>query len=318
MMNVTTESSLHDTEMLNRAIYHKIANEVGILKSIAQRILYVSRGQDGLLEQVIARIEQISDELVQRRAAQQARVATIPDDDYERLIDTISQTAHDISDFVNNQLATLESQIRRIMWQLPADDPHYAQFEKLLDQLELTQNALNDLKAINEGITIRNMRFKVKSLFEKWQTNPQIGNATIALEIYNGDAEISSDAEKIKSALNELVDNTLKHNADKADLEIRITARDVINPPRVRGRTIPGKQKYLFIEFSDNGQGVPPDKKEWIFLPLKTSAKEGRGSGLGLFIIRKTLRKMNAYIIETGTDGARFELYIPYTEGAAQ
>ena len=77
---------------------------------------------------------------------------------------------------------------------------------------------------------------------------------------------------------------------------------------------VPGEQKYLFLEFADDGKGVPDYQKDWIFQPLKTTSEEGKGSGLGLFIIRKTLTQMKGYIRETGQDGARFEIYIPYLE----
>ena len=75
---------------------------------------------------------------------------------------------------------------------------------------------------------------------------------------------------------------------------------------------MPGEQKYLLITFSDNGKGVPEDKKDWIFQPLRTTSQEGKSSGLGLFIIRKTVIKMKGYIREIGDNGARFEIHIPY------
>ena len=118
----------------------------------------------------------------------------------------------------------------------------------------------------------------------------------------------------MESILNELVENSLKHNPKKLDLNISMSTQDIINPPGIRGATIPGEQKYLLIEFNDNGQGIPPDKKDWIFQPLKTTASEGHGSGLGLFIIRKTLTQMNGYIQETGWKGAKFKIYISYTK----
>ena len=67
------------------------------------------------------------------------------------------------------------------------------------------------------------------------------------------------------------------------------------------------------IIVNDNGKGIAPEKKEWIFLPLKTSSEEG--SGLGLFIIKRTLKEMHGHIVETGTQGAAFEIYIPYIQG---
>ena len=315
MVKSDYQSGLNDTEILNRAIYHKIANEISILKGIAYRILRFSQAEDPLLTGIIADIEDVLEEVNHRRALEKSQIATISDDEYEQILEIISKTAHDISDFVNNQLAIIESKTRRAIKKLVVDAPHYPQFEKLLAQLELTQVALSDLKAINEGIKIKNHHFKVKKLFEKWEANPNIDNASITLDIQNGDSEFNSDEEKIKSIINELVENSLKHNAKKLDLRILMTAQDVINPSGIRGATIPGEQKYLLIEFSDDGQGIPLDKKDWIFQPLKTTASEGHGSGLGLFIIRKTLTKMNGYIQETGWKGAKFKIYIPYTKG---
>ncbi|MFY7884218.1 MAG: tetratricopeptide repeat protein [Dolichospermum sp.] len=315
MVKSDDQSGVNDTEILNRAIYHKIANEISILKGIAYRILRFSQTEDPLLTGIINDIEDVFEEVNHRRALEKSQIATISDDEYEQILEIISKTAHDISDFVNNQLAIIESKTRRAIKKLVVDAPHYPQFEKLLAQLELTQVALSDLKAINEGIKIKNHHFKVKKLFEKWEANPNIENASITLDIQNGDAEFNGDEEKIKSIINELLENSLKHNAKKLDLQILMTAQDVINPSGIRGATIPGEQKYLLIEFSDNGQGIPSDKKDWIFQPLKTTASEGHGSGLGLFIIRKTLTKMNGYIQETGWKGAKFKIYIPYTKG---
>jgi signal transduction histidine kinase len=315
MVKNNVQSGLSDVEVFNREIYHKIANEISILKGIVYRILYRSEQEDALLSGIIQDIEYVFAEVDRRRETQKSEIRNIPHNDYGTILEIISKTAHDISDFVNNQLAVIESQTRRAMRKLQPSDTRYIQFNKLLTQLELTQTALNDLKAINEGITIKYHRFNVSKLFEKWETNSRIDKARIVLSIQNGNSEFNGDEEKIKSALNELVENSLKHNSDQRDLTICITSQDAINPSGIWGRTIPGEQKYLFIEFVDNGKGIPKDKKDWIFQPLKTTSPEGKGSGLGLFIIRKTLAKMNGYIRETGYNGVKFEIYIPYTNG---
>jgi tetratricopeptide (TPR) repeat protein len=314
MVKTDVPSELSDTEMLNRAMYHKIANEISILKAIAYRISRRSDREDPLLNGIIQAIEDVFKEVDKRKEAQKSEIETISNDDYRRILTVISKTAHDISDFVNNELAVIKSKTIRSIRKLSPNDEHYPQFDKLLTQLELTQTALNDLKAINEGISIKNHHFHVKELFEKWEITCHIDNAWILLDIRNGDSQFYGDQEKIKSALNELVENSLKHNADQPKLTIRITSQDVVNPLGIRGMNIPGEQKYLFLEFADDGKGVPDYQKDWIFQPLKTTSQEGKGSGLGLFIIRKTLTQMKGYIRETGQDGARFEIYIPYLE----
>ena len=307
-----TQSGFSNTEMLNRSMYHKIANEIVILKGISYRILRRSEIKYPLLSEIIKDVDDIFEEVEKRRLVQKSEMETISKDNYKEMLTIVAKTAHDISDFVNNQIATIESKTRRVMSKLEPANMHYAQLKELLKQLELTQTALNDLKAINEGIAIKRNRFKVKEIFEKWQAIPCIGQANLVLDIQNGDSEINSDKEKVKSALNELIENSLKHNLSQKDLTIHIMSEDVLNPLGIRGRTIPGEQKYLCIRFSDNGCGVADDKKDWIFQPLQTTSQEGKGSGLGLFIIRKTLTKMNGCIRETGINGVIFEIYIPY------
>ncbi|PNK04451.1 tetratricopeptide repeat-containing sensor histidine kinase, partial [Cylindrospermopsis raciborskii] len=322
MVHPDYDHALNDAQILNRSIYHKIANEISILKAIAYRILRDCKDENEVLTSIIASIEDVLEQINSRRAAEKSELEFFSTDEtiantnnkYQHILEVVAKTAHDISDFVNNELAIIESKTRRMIKKTPYEDPQYIQFNKLLIQLELSQAALNDLKAINEGIKLKKHHFPVRKLFEKWESNTQIDNACITLNIQNGDSYFNGDEEKIKSVINELVENSIKHNSQKADLQIQIISRDTVNPSGIRGARIPGSQKYLFIEFNDNGQGIIPSRKDWIFQPMKTTATEGYGSGLGLFIIRKTLIQMNGYIQETGQKGATFEIYIPYTE----
>jgi tetratricopeptide (TPR) repeat protein len=318
MFKDSTENELKDTEMLNKTMYHKIKNELSLLKSIIYRIIATDQSQNTKLTKIIKNIENMFDEIAKRQEAEKAKITKIATSDYKQLLDTISQTAHDIADFVNNELAVIESRIRRSLYRLSESDKLYTKLRKLLKQVEITQSALNDLKSVNEGLKINHHIFKVEKLFENWQNTRQIEHATILLDIQNGQAEFEGDKPKIRGFVNELVENSLKHNPNKADLAIHIVSKDVdglpqhvIGSTRRRRRRIPSEKKYLAITASDNGEeGIPPDKKEWIFLPLNTTSTTG--SGLGLFIIKKTLEVMNGYILETGTQGAKFELYIPY------
>jgi len=314
--NQIMEKEQHDIEMLNSAVYHKILNEISLLKMIAFGIIADEHSSKASLIGIIDNIEAVVEEIQQKRKRGKTKVKQIPANNYQTIIATISEMAHDISDFVNNEMATIESEIRFIRYDLPQDKPLYQQLNELLEQIELTQNALNDLKAINEGIKIKPIHFRVKELFEKFTNTPKLHNARIQLKIQNGDSDFNGDEPKIRSFLSELVENSLKHNAEKADLEINIASKDVIELPqhlvkplKTRTSNMLARKKYLAIIYCDNGKGIPRDKKAWILQPLTDE-----GSGLGLFIIKKTLIEMRGYIIETGINGAKFELYIPYEE----
>lgn len=307
--NSSSVQELKDTEALSRAIYHKMLNEINLFKVILYEIALEYPAEDSTLSDVIAQVEHVQAEIRKKRNLGQNKITAIPSHDYQAIIDIISATAHDIADFVNNELFGIKSDIQFMQQDLVPDLTISQQLTEVLEQIERTQGALNDLKSINEGIQIRTSRFKVKSLFESWQELSNLGHATIVLDIRNGESEFEGDQHKIRGFLNELIENSLKHNPDQADLRIEIESRDLFNPV-IQSPTIPSKRKYLRITFSDNGKGIPKEQKKWIFLPLKSTSPHG--SGLGLFIIKKTLEKMDGYIEETGTQGAKFKIYLPY------
>ena len=317
------EEQIDDIEMLYRAMYHKIGNEIAVLRSISYRLLKRMEGEHPLVKEIVNDFEKLQQGIASQRANEKVVIAQTSYRNYKQLIEIVSKTAHDISDDVNNQLAVIESKTRRAMRKLTTEDPQYQQFEKLLLQLKITQTALNDLKSINEGKTIRRDRFLVHQLFEKWEpvnwtSQPRIDGVRIRLDIRNPDSEFNGDEEKIKSILNELVENSLKHNQGNSNLSIRMVSSDLLNPS-ISSPSIPGDRKFLYIDFKDDGQGVPDDKKEWIFQPLKTTSPEDKGSGLGLFIARKTIKKMGGQIREVGEagKGVRFQIYLPYLSSNA-
>nr|VFK55775.1 MAG: Signal transduction histidine kinase [Candidatus Kentron sp. TUN] len=302
-----------DREFLNRAIYHKILNEIAILKGIAQRLVRSTESAE--LRRIIEGIEFINQEIGKRRDAATMQLEEVPSAEYDRVLQTVSDTAHDIADFANNEIAVLERRVRRLL-KASENTTSIHKLRRLLEQIEFTQSGLNDLKTANESILLNIAAFPARNLFANWEQNPKINNASITVEMDNPDALFHGDEQKLKAIFKELVDNATKHNPDKAVLQIRLRSRDLDALPGyvLPGKKITGKRKYLNIIYTDDGGGIPEDRKEWIFQPLKTTSKEG--SGLGLFIISKTVRAMGGYILERGvygtTEGARFEIYLPY------
>ena len=54
--------------------------------------------------------------------------------------------------------------------------------------------------------------------------------------------------------------------------------------------------KYFEIVFSDNGSGIPPEIRDKIFYPFFTTKSEGKGTGLGLPIVKNILEEHKGYI----------------------
>jgi signal transduction histidine kinase len=65
--------------------------------------------------------------------------------------------------------------------------------------------------------------------------------------------------------------------------------------------TLERQDGRIRVAVSDNGPGIPPDKRERIFQPYYT--EKGGGTGLGLAIVRQTIEQHHGTIVVTDTPG---------------
>src|SRR3989304_5184281 len=68
----------------------------------------------------------------------------------------------------------------------------------------------------------------------------------------------------------------------------------------------------IVITISDNGIGIPEDKKENIFDPFFTTKDIGKGTGLGLSIVSGIIKKHGGIIrVDSRTANTKFEIILP-------
>ncbi len=69
-------------------------------------------------------------------------------------------------------------------------------------------------------------------------------------------------------------------------------------------------EKDLSISIRDNGEGIPPEKLEQVFVPFFTTRE--KGSGIGLSLCRQIIRMHRGQIhIESSSSGTRVMLRLP-------
>ncbi|MDR1177848.1 MAG: PAS domain S-box protein [Spirochaetaceae bacterium] len=75
---------------------------------------------------------------------------------------------------------------------------------------------------------------------------------------------------------------------------------------------------WLELSVRDSGAGIPREKLDEIWKPFYTTKESGRGTGLGLYSIRRTLSQAGGHIfVESGEGrGTVFTLYLPLRNGA--
>jgi signal transduction histidine kinase len=72
------------------------------------------------------------------------------------------------------------------------------------------------------------------------------------------------------------------------------------------------ENEYVLVEIADDGPGIPPEVQSRIFEPFFTTKGVGEGSGLGLDVVHRIVRKMRGLITVKSVPGdTRFQVRIP-------
>ena len=117
------------------------------------------------------------------------------------------------------------------------------------------------------------------------------------------------DADKMKRALSELIENAVSFMPNGGTL--RIAADFVPAGQGSREIRLAPSSAYVRLTVADTGPGVPAELKEKIFTPFFTSRV--KGMGLGLSIVKGIVDAHHGVLRETGEPGrgAQFEIYLP-------
>jgi signal transduction histidine kinase len=89
-------------------------------------------------------------------------------------------------------------------------------------------------------------------------------------------------------------------------------AADVMKDGGKLGVRLARDNDYVLVEISDNGPGIPAEIQNKIFEPFFTTKGVGEGTGLGLDIAYRIIRKIKGLITVKSVPGdTRFEVRIP-------
>ena len=76
-------------------------------------------------------------------------------------------------------------------------------------------------------------------------------------------------------------------------------------------------QNKMTLLFSDNGIGIPKNKKEWVFGMYNTTTQEQGGAGIGLYVVKTNVEALGGEVsIESNEEGLRvgttIKIIIPF------
>lgn len=116
----------------------------------------------------------------------------------------------------------------------------------------------------------------------------------------NPDMEVITDPARLKMLLNNLISNAFKY----ADRQKEICEIEI-------GAEVENQHVTLWIK--DNGQGIDPEQQQKIFNMFYRASEDSSGSGLGLYIVREIVTRLNGTIQLKSAlgQGSTFTLRLP-------
>lgn len=109
------------------------------------------------------------------------------------------------------------------------------------------------------------------------------------------------DLDQFQRIFDNLLENTKKYD-EKDPVCVQLSLKE--------------KDNSFIIVFSDNGQGIPEDKIEYIFdefYQVDESRNKKKGNGLGLYIVKSLIESMNGHVWAKNNNG--LSIYIELEKG---
>lgn len=209
--------------------------------------------------------------------------------------------AHEINNsinYVNGALVPLE---RKIQTLVPKEER--GTIDKLMASIkEGTHLTVEIVKSLRHFTGLN--QAQVKDINLKEVVNSVLNILKSRIKDTHLDIKIEENIKLTGSVvgLNQIFMNLLSNSLDALDKQqkvVKISAKQESNG--------------VYIEFEDNGSGIPNEILGRIFDPFFTTKQVGQGSGLGLHIVSKEIEKHNGTIKVSSTVGigTKFEIFLP-------
>ena len=163
---------------------------------------------------------------------------------------------------------------------------------------EIINYAINkNADIVSEEIDIHQL---VQETFEQHQYLPNADRIQLIVDT-KLDGVFRSDPQRLRILMNNLISNAVKyHDYDKPSLYVKITVSEVASQPT-----------RIIVE--DNGIGIQNQYLDKIFTMFYKANDLRKGSGLGLYIVQDTLKKLGGSIeVTSGLGlGTKFIITLP-------
>jgi two-component system, NtrC family, sensor kinase len=216
------------------------------------------------------------------------------------------QTAAQFAHEVGTPLNLISGHVQLLRSRLMPDEGAQARLEVIGVQIERIERIVRGMLDRTRPEAIELAPLDLNALLER------IGDATapaldargvrLVKELEERLPQINGDADRLQQVFINLINNALDAMPDGGEIRVR-----TMKESSAEGAPL------VAVEFADTGSGMAEDVRQRIFDPLYTTKERGRGTGLGLVVVRQVIADHHGRIeaeSERGR-GTRFRLWFP-------
>lgn len=201
----------------------------------------------------------------------------------ERLAAT-GQTAAQFAHEVGTPLNLISGHAQLLRAKLPADSKEADRLRTISSQIERIENIVREmLDRTRFGTTEHtalNLNEVLSKIFDAVEPTLQESRVELVTDLNENLPCISGDAERLQQVFLNLIKNALDAMTEGGKLEVSTSCDG----------------GDVFVEFADNGVGMNEEVSAQIFQPLFTTKERGRGTGLGLVVVKQIMQDHEAEI----------------------
>ncbi len=208
------------------------------------------------------------------------------------------QTAAQFAHEVGTPLNLISGHVQLLQTSLPMDSKEANRLQTISTQIERIEQIVREMLdrtrfGTSEHIPL-NLNELLRKIFDAIEPTLEENKVELVTNLAENLPLIAGDANRLQQVFLNLVNNALDAMPAGGKLEIS---------------TALAKNKVA-VEFADNGAGMNAETSANIFQPLFTTKERGRGTGLGLVVVKQILQEHEAEITVESKPGkgTRFHL----------
>ncbi|MGH7293376.1 MAG: ATP-binding protein, partial [Polyangiaceae bacterium] len=231
---------------------------------------------------------------------------------------TIGALAAGVAHDLNNLLTVVINNATLALRRATPDAPDRPHLEGIRDAsgraVDLTRKVLSFARGKGDEPCVLDLVATVRDL-ERVLRDVAGGQVEVATKLDDAPALVRADPTQLEQLLTNLVVNARDAMPRGGTVTIEVAQVELdANGAGVEGAS-PGP--YVRLTVADTGTGMPADVRERIFEPFFTTKDAGRGSGLGLLVVRGVVERTGGAIRVDSAPGAgtTFTVHLPRTPG---